>query len=165
MAALALVAAGVVWERVRARRALRAGSARGRPRRLPGRAVSRGSLRMLSATSPRLLHSLDGEPGWIDSEGQAAAPPSDADRVATSVVAGGREVSVLVHRRGLLDDPGFAQEIASAARLAIEHERLHASRRAQLERLRLSRARLVATADAQRRNSSATCTTGRSSAC
>jgi signal transduction histidine kinase len=58
---------------------------------------------------------------------------------------------VLVHRRGLLDDPGFAQEIASAARLAIEHERLHASRRAQLERLRLSRARLVATADAQRR--------------
>src|SRR5918995_22051 len=68
-----------------------------------------------------------------------------------SVVAGGRELSVLVHRRGLLDDPGFAQEIASAARLAIEHERLHASRRAQLERLRLSRARLVATADAQRR--------------
>jgi signal transduction histidine kinase len=67
------------------------------------------------------------------------------------VVAGGREVSTLVHRRGLLDDPDFAQEIASAARLAIEHERLHASRRAQLERLRLSRARLVATADSQRR--------------
>src|ERR687897_152520 len=65
----------------------------------------------------------------------------------------GRRVAapVLVHRRGLLDDPGFAQEIASAARLAIEHERLHASRRAQLERLRLSRARLVATADAERR--------------
>jgi signal transduction histidine kinase len=58
---------------------------------------------------------------------------------------------MLVHRRGLLDDPGFAREIASAARLAIEHERLHASRRAQLERLRLSRARLVANADAQRR--------------
>ena len=61
-------------------------------------------------------------------------------------------VSALVHRRGgLLDDPRFAQEITSAARLAIEHERLHASRRVQLQRLRLSRARLVATADTQRR--------------
>jgi signal transduction histidine kinase len=71
--------------------------------------------------------------------------------VGTSLVAGGREVSVLVHRSGLLDDPGIAHEIASAARLAIEHERLHALRRAQLERLRLSRARLVTAADAQRR--------------
>jgi signal transduction histidine kinase len=153
MAALAIVAAGVVWERVRARRA-RSDLARlvvdlgasPRPGGLEGQLAD-----ALGDPSLRLLHSVDGEPGWIDSEGQAAALPSDPDRVATSVVAGGREVSVLVHRRGLLDDPGFAQEIASAARLAIEHERLHASRRAQLERLRLSRARLVATADAQRR--------------
>jgi signal transduction histidine kinase len=153
MAALALVAAGVVWERVRARRAR---SALARLVVDLGASPPPGGLQgqladALGDPSLRLLHSLDGEPGWIDSEGQAAALPSDADRVATSVVAGGREVSVLVHRRGLLDDPGFAQEIASAARLAIEHERLHALRRAQLERLRLSRARLVATADAQRR--------------
>jgi signal transduction histidine kinase len=153
MAALALVAAGVVWERVRARRA-RSVLARlvvdlgasPPPGGLEGQLAD-----ALGDPSLRLLHSHDGEPGWIDSEGRAAALPSDGDRVATSVVAGGREVSVLVHRRGLLDDPGFAQEIASAARLAIEHERLHASRRAQLERLRLSRARLVATADAERR--------------
>ena len=50
MAALALVAAGVVWERVRARRALRwLGSwSTSAPHRC--RAVSRASLRMLSAT-------------------------------------------------------------------------------------------------------------------
>jgi signal transduction histidine kinase len=153
MAALALVAAGVVWERVRARRAR---SALARLVVDLGASPAPGGLEgqladALGDPSLKLLHNLDGEPGWIDSEGHAAALPSDADRVATSVVAGGREVSALVHRRGLLDDPGFAQEIASAARLAIEHERLHASRRAQLERLRLSRARLVATADAQRR--------------
>jgi signal transduction histidine kinase len=153
MATLAIVAAGVVWERVRARRARSALArlvvdlgASPPPGGLEGQLAD-----ALGDPSLRLLHSLDGEPGWIDSEGHVAALPSDADRVATSVVAGGREVSVLVHRRGLLDDPGFAQEIASAARLAIEHERLHASRRAQLERLRLSRARLVATADTQRR--------------
>jgi signal transduction histidine kinase len=152
IAALALVAAGVVWERVRARRA------RSTLARLvvelgasPPPGGLEGQLAEALGDPPlRLLHSL-GEPGWIDSEGHAAALPNDDDRVATSVVAGGREVSVLVHSRGLLDDPGFAHEIASAARLAIEHERLHASRRAQLERLRLSRARLVATADAQRR--------------
>jgi signal transduction histidine kinase len=153
MAALSIVAAGVVWERVRARRAR---SALARLVVDLGASPAPGGLEgqladALGDPSLRLLHSLDGEPGWIDSEGHAAALPSDGDHVATSVVARGREVSVLVHRRGLLDDPGFAQEIASAARLAIEHERLHASRRAQLERLRLSRARLVATADAQRR--------------
>src|SRR5215216_5174992 len=153
MAALALVAAGVVWERVRARRARSALArlvvdlgASPPPGGLEGRLAD-----ALGDPSLRLLHRVDRDPGWIDSEGQPAALPTGADRVATSVVAGGREVSALVHRRGLLDDPGFAQEIASAARLAIEHERLHASRRAQLERLRLSRARLVATADAQRR--------------
>jgi signal transduction histidine kinase len=153
MAALALVAAGVVWERLRARRA-RSALARlvvdlgASP---PPGGLERQLADALGDPSLRLLHNLDGEPGWIDSQGHAAALPTDADRVATSLVAGGREVSVLVHRRGLLDDPGFAQEIASAARLALEHERLHALRRAQLERLRLSRARLVATADAQRR--------------
>jgi signal transduction histidine kinase len=152
MAALALVAAGVVWEHVRARRA-RSALARlvvdlgASP---PPGGLERQLADALGDPSLRLLHNLDGEPGWIDSEGHAAALPTEADRVATSLVAGGREVSVLVHRRGLLDDPGFAQEIASAARLAIEHERLHAARRAQLERLRLSRARIVATADAQR---------------
>jgi signal transduction histidine kinase len=154
IAALTIVAAGVVWERVRARRAR---SALARLVVALGASPPPGGLEgqladALGDPSLRLLHSLDGEPGWIDSEGHEAVLPSDPDRVATSVVAGGREVSVLVHRRGLLDDPGFAQEIASAARLAIDHERLNASRRAQLERLRLSRARLVATADVQRQH-------------
>ena len=57
----------------------------------------------------------------------------------------------LVHRRGLLDDPSLTAEIAVAARLALEHERLQATQRAHLEALRTSRARIVATADAERR--------------
>ena len=56
-----------------------------------------------------------------------------------------------MHGAGLLDDPALAQEIAGAARLALEHERLNATRRAHLAQLRASRARIVATADAERR--------------
>ena len=48
--------------------------------------------------------------------------------------AGDRGVSAIVHRRGLLDDPALTAEIARAARLALEHERLHATRRAPSRR-------------------------------
>ena len=72
MAALALVAAGVVWERVRARRARSALArlvvdlgASPPPGGLEGQLAD-----ALGDPSLRLLHSLDGEPGWIDSEGR-----------------------------------------------------------------------------------------------
>jgi signal transduction histidine kinase len=51
----------------------------------------------------------------------------------------------------VFEDPALAAEVADAARLALEHERLNAMRRNQLESLRASRARIVATADAERR--------------
>jgi signal transduction histidine kinase len=73
------------------------------------------------------------------------------DREVTRIVGGERGVSAVVHRRGLLDDPALPNEIARAARLGLEHERLQATRRAHLEALRTSRARIVATADAERR--------------
>jgi signal transduction histidine kinase len=60
-------------------------------------------------------------------------------------------VLAVVHRPGLLDDPGLLSELVTTASLALEHERLHAARRARLEELRASRARVVAAADAQRR--------------
>ena len=65
--------------------------------------------------------------------------------------AGGEEVLAVVHRPGLLDDPALVAELATTASLALEHERLHAARRARLEELRASRARIVAAADAERR--------------
>lgn len=57
-----------------------------------------------------------------------------------------------MHRPGLLEDPAVAAELADAAVLALEHERLGAIRRAHLNSLRASRARIVATADAERRS-------------
>jgi signal transduction histidine kinase len=60
-------------------------------------------------------------------------------------------VAVLIHRPGLLDDLELVEEVVAAARMALENERLQAEVRAQLENLRASRARIVATGDAERR--------------
>jgi signal transduction histidine kinase len=64
----------------------------------------------------------------------------------------GEERLAVVHRPGLLDDPALLSELVATASLALEHERLHAALRARLEQLRASRARIVAAADAERRD-------------
>jgi signal transduction histidine kinase len=68
----------------------------------------------------------------------------------TPVVSEGRKVALLGHRPGLLD-PGLAAEVAAAARLVLENERLQADVRARLGELRRSRARMVEAGDAERR--------------
>jgi len=154
LAALALVAAGVAWERLRARRM------RDQLAELVvelGRSSPTGGLRdQLARTfgdpSLEVLHARDDDAGWVDGDGRPARLPRDVHREVTRVLAGGRELSAVVHRPGLLEDPAVAAELADAARLALEHERLGAIRRAQLESLRASRGRIVATADAERRS-------------
>jgi signal transduction histidine kinase len=154
LAALMLVAGGAAWERLRARRA------RGQLAELVlelGQSPPAGGLRDQLAEafgdpSLQLLHALEDDGGWVDGDGRPAQIPDDPGRAVTRVVAGGRELSAIVHRPGLLEDPAVAAELSDAARLALEHERLGAIRRAQLESLRASRARIVATADAERRS-------------
>jgi signal transduction histidine kinase len=58
---------------------------------------------------------------------------------------------VLLHRSDLVDNLELVEEVASAARLALENERLQAEVRAQLEDLRSSRARIIEAGDAERR--------------
>jgi signal transduction histidine kinase len=58
---------------------------------------------------------------------------------------------VLLHRSDLVDNPELVEEVASAARLALENERLQAEVRARLEDLRSSRVRIIETGDAERR--------------
>jgi signal transduction histidine kinase len=154
IAALALVAAGLVWERLRAWRM------RSELARLVvelGHSPPPGGLRdRLAETfgdaSLQLLHARDDGSGWIDGDGEPAELPDDPDRHVTRLLAGGRELAALVHRPGLLEDQAMSAEVAHAARLALEHERLNAIRRNHLASLRASRARIVATADAERRS-------------
>jgi hypothetical protein len=153
VAAIACVAAGVASERLRIRRA-RASltqlvvelGARPGPGALRQRLAS-----ALGDPSLDLLHRRDDGAGWIDADGRPASVAVEGGREVTSIRAGGRDLAALVHRRGLLDDPALSREIALVARLAVEHERLAASRRAHLTALRESRTRIVASSDEERR--------------
>jgi signal transduction histidine kinase len=77
---------------------------------------------------------------------------ADGDgRVTTQLVRGGRPLAVIRHRTDLRDDPGLIEDVGAAATLALDHGRLQAQARSQLEQLRASRARTVEASDAERR--------------
>ena len=86
----------------------------------------------------------------VDATGTIVDPAAHAGRVVTPLARSGQTVAQLIHRQGLLDDRAV-EEVVAATRLALESERLQAQVLAQLEELRASRARIVATGDAERR--------------
>jgi signal transduction histidine kinase len=92
-----------------------------------------------------------GEGSYADARGRTVDLARAEGRAATPLLRDGRPVAVLLHRTGLLDNPELVEEVASAARLALENERLQAEVRAQLEDLRASRARIVEAGDEERR--------------
>ena len=100
----------------------------------------------LGDASLQLAYPL-GDGRLVDGRGR----PAQLKGEITPIVRGDEEVALLAHRRGLLDDPVLGEEVAAAARLALENERLQAESRAQLEDLRASRARIVESGDAERR--------------
>jgi signal transduction histidine kinase len=85
----------------------------------------------------------------VDSAGSESTPP--AGLAVTPLVRGESGVAVLMHRAGLLDADGVAEEVTRTARLALDNERLRAEARARLVDLRASRSRVVASAEAERR--------------
>ena len=146
--ALLLVAVATAWEPLR-RRLARAQLARlvvelaDAPR--PG-GLRDALADALGDPDLQLLYRTD-ENEWVRPDGTPAGAPGDE---ATQLVAGDGVVGALIHRPGLLDDPALRDELSSAARLALEHERLQAAARKQLEDLRASQARLLAAGDAER---------------
>jgi signal transduction histidine kinase len=149
--ALLAIAAGVAWQRLAATR-MRARLARvvvemataARPGEL-GELLAAA----LGDSTLEVLYAFDDS--WVDSEGHPHPLPGELDRDCTSLAQDGEIVAVVVHRRGLLDDPQLVQALEHAARLALDHERLQAHLRAQLERLRLARTAIVAAHDDERR--------------
>ena len=91
--------------------------------------------------------------GYIDPAGRPVEVPfEDAARSVARVEQGHDLLAVLIYDRTLDDeDPGLVEAVGSAARLALDNERLSAQVRAQLEEVRASRARIVEAADAERR--------------
>ena len=152
-ALLLLMALGVAWAWVRDRRAR---SAIVRLVMAIAKSPPPGGLRdvlaeMLGDPGLKLAYPV-GEPArHVTADGQPASIEPGNGQVVTPLVRGGRTVAVLRHRVGLLDDPGLAREVAAAARLALENERLHAEVLAQLEDLRAAQARIVTAGDTERR--------------
>jgi signal transduction histidine kinase len=136
--ALCGLALGATWEWVRERRTRSAlASLVVELERSPGP----GGLR--AAIAHRL-----GDPSLELHYGAVEARPG---RQLTPLVSGGRRLAVVAHQPGLFDDPALAPQVASAAGLALDNERLQAELGAQLESLQASRARIVEASDAERR--------------
>ena len=146
--ALIAIAAGVVWGWLRARHTRAAvASLVVEAAASPAPGGLRDKLAgMLHDPSVKVAYRLD-DGRLVDGLGRAVV----LDGEVTPLVRGGESVALLSHRPGLLDDPDLTDEVAAAARLALENERLQAETRAQLEHLRTSRARVVAEGDAERR--------------
>ena len=148
--ALCSLAVGATWEWVRARRtrsALVALVVELERSPAPG-ALGAALARRLGDPSLELLHRLPNG-SLVDTAGRRQAPSQDKE--LTPLVSRGRTLALIAHRPGLFADLGLAEEVASAVRLALENERLHAVLRAQLEELRASRARIVEAGDTERR--------------
>ena len=150
-AALVCLAAFAAWNLARARRA---------------RSQVAGLVAELTRTTPPgglrdVLAGIVGDPALVladpvggperlvDGEGRPVELTTELE--TTSLVQDGQAVAILGHRPGLLDDEQLVEEVAAAARLALENERLQAEVRARLDELRASRARIVDAGDAERK--------------
>jgi signal transduction histidine kinase len=90
--------------------------------------------------------------GYVDAQGDALVLPQSSDaRVASFVAGSSGPLAVLLHDRALTADPGRVEAVGSAARLALENERLQAEVRGHLAEVTRSRARIVEAADEERR--------------
>jgi signal transduction histidine kinase len=149
--ALILLAAGLIL-----------GVARSRAER---RAVARIAASLDEAPAPGSLQSalaaalrdpalqvaywLPGPQRYAGASGQAVPEPSPGPgRVVTRLTRNGRTIAAISHSGAVL---GIETQIGPAIRLGLENERLQAELLAQLEELRASRARIVQTADNERR--------------
>lgn len=147
------MAAGVAWAWVRERRTR---SAVVELMIDASQAAPPGGLRdvlaeILGDTGLELGYLVGEPPRHVRADGRPTDMQPGQGQQVTPLVRGGQTVAMLRHRAGLLDNPGLSSEVAAAARLGMENERLQAEVLAQLEDLRAAQARIVAAGDAERR--------------
>jgi len=120
----------------------------------PGAAVDlRGALsRALGDPSLALAYWYPAESRYVDAGGRPVElPEPGAARGATVIERDGQPVAALIHDPALEYNPGLVDSVCAAAGLTLDNERLAAELRARLVDLQASRARLVETADTERR--------------
>jgi len=151
--ALGAIALGVAWGLYRARQA-RTSVARlvVELAHAPGPGGVRDALaQALGDDALQLAYRRTADESYVDADGRPVEVEAGPGRAITPLQTGGRPIGALVHDAALLQDSGLIEEVVSAARLAVENERLQAEVRAQLQSLRASRSRIVETGDRERR--------------
>ena len=89
---------------------------------------------------------------FADHRGRPVTLPSDGpERAVTKLEHEGEPLAALIHDPGLREEREMLAAATAAARLALENARLQAELRAQLVKVKESRARIVAAADEERR--------------
>jgi signal transduction histidine kinase len=121
-----------------------------------GRQPAPGRLRAALARALRdptleLAYWIPESQTYVGLDGQPVEVRAADGRTVTVLDVAGRRVAALVHDAALTESPELLDGVASAAGLALENERLQAELRAQLEKLRDSRARIVEAGDTARR--------------
>jgi signal transduction histidine kinase len=90
--------------------------------------------------------------GWVDAAGErvelTAIGPS---RSVTTVYDGDVRVAAIIHDAALRDQPEFVEAAATFGAIALDNHRLVAQVRSSLREVQESRARILATADEERR--------------
>jgi signal transduction histidine kinase len=153
--ALIAVGAAIAWTVIRAARA-RAAVARliGELRDAPAPLDLQGALaRALGDPGLAIAYPIGDRGRYVDAHGRSVDVPSAGGaRAVTSIERDGAPVAFVLHDPAALGEGDLAREIGAAAQLAVDNERLQAQSHAQVQELRASRARVVETADAARRN-------------
>ena len=151
--ALSALAAGLGWNILRERRRKTAvvTLAQDLGASPPSGALRRVLARSLGDDTLEVGYWLPDTARWVDSRGHALAGQS-AGRATMIVLRAGERVAKVTFDPVVADVSEIEDLIGSAARLAIDNERLRAQSLARLEDVRASRVRIVAAADAARRD-------------
>lgn len=100
----------------------------------------------------RVLYWVEDPAGYVDRDGlPVSSPAPGSDRDMVEVTLAGRRVGAVSYDASLVADRQLVADAARVVALALDHERLTAELLASREGLRVSRARLVAASDTERR--------------
>jgi signal transduction histidine kinase len=107
----------------------------------------------LGDPSLQVLYWTDEPDGrWMDERGRTVMPPRlDSGQRLTEVRDGGRRLAAILHDAALADEREFLDAVASYALIALRNQRLAATVDSSLREVRRSRARILASADRERR--------------
>lgn len=106
----------------------------------------------LDDSSLTLAYWVPEQQAYVDAEGRRIElPGAGSGRIATPIERGGAPLALIIHDESLAEETELVRTVGNAAALTLENERLSAELRARVQELRASRARIVHTADDERR--------------